>query len=177
MDTVLRIIEKNGVFRAFVADTTELVNKATKIHGFSPVCAAAMGRTLTAACMMGFDLKSDNESLSIQIDGDGPIGNIVTVSDSHGRCTEHIRAGGIYGHSNGAALKLAHVQDGCAGPRIAAGDHAQRVSGCAGCVAAQARHFARDREAVRRAARLNNSAVHRFRALQPQVDILCGKRT
>ena len=84
MDTILRIIEKNGAFRAFVADTTELVNKAVSLHNLSPVAAAAMGRTLTASAMMGLDLKGENETLSIQIDGDGPLGNIVTVADCHG---------------------------------------------------------------------------------------------
>jgi molecular chaperone Hsp33 len=84
MDTILRLIEKKGAFRAFVADTTELVNKAVKIHGLSPVAAAAMGRTLTASAMMGLDLKSEAESLSIQIDGDGPLGNLVTVANCHG---------------------------------------------------------------------------------------------
>lgn len=84
MDTVLRIIEKSGAFRAFVADTTELVNEAVKIHGLSPVAAAAMGRTLTAASIMGLDLKGESESLSVQIDGDGPLGNIVTVANCHG---------------------------------------------------------------------------------------------
>ena len=59
MDNILRIIEKNGAFRAFVADTTGIVNEATKIHGLSPVAAAAMGRTLTAASIMGIDLKSE----------------------------------------------------------------------------------------------------------------------
>ncbi len=33
MDSILRITEKNGAFRAFAADTTELVNKAVSIHG------------------------------------------------------------------------------------------------------------------------------------------------
>lgn len=87
MDNILRIIEKNGAFRAFVADTTNLVNEATRIHGLSPVAAAAMGRTLTAAAIMGIDLKSENESVSIQISGDGPLGNIVTVAD----CNAHVR--------------------------------------------------------------------------------------
>ena len=90
MDTVLRIIEKNGSFRAFVADTTELVNDAVKIHGLSPVAAAAMGRTLTAASIMGLDLKGESESLSVQIDGDGPLGNIVTVADCHGNVRGYI---------------------------------------------------------------------------------------
>jgi len=84
MDSVLRILDKSGTYRAFVADTTELVNKAVKIHNLSPVAAAAMGRTLTAASIMGLDLKGENESLSIQISGDGPLGSIVTVADCHG---------------------------------------------------------------------------------------------
>lgn len=90
MDTILRIMEKNGAFRAFVANTTELVNKAVSIHGLSPVAAAAVGRTLTASAMMGLDLKGENESLSIQIDGDGPLGNIVTVADCHGNVKGYI---------------------------------------------------------------------------------------
>lgn len=84
MDSILRITEKSGAFRAFVADTTQLVNKAVKIHGLSPVAAAAMGRTLTAAVIMGQDLKSDSEALSVQISGDGMIKSIVTAVDSHG---------------------------------------------------------------------------------------------
>ena len=90
MDNILRIIEKNGAFRAFVADTKDLVGKATGIHGLSPVAAAAMGRTLTASSIMGLDLKSDAESLSIQIMGDGPLGNIVTVADMHGNARGYI---------------------------------------------------------------------------------------
>lgn len=90
MDNILRIIEKNGAFRAFVADTTDLVGKANSIHGLSPVAAAAMGRTLTAASIMGLDLKSDAESLSVQIMGDGPLGNIVTVADMHGNARGYI---------------------------------------------------------------------------------------
>jgi len=90
MDNILRIIEKSGAFRAFVADTTQLVNEAVKIHNLSPVAAAAMGRTLTAAAIMGLDLKSDSESLSVQINGDGPLGTIVTVTDCHANVRGYI---------------------------------------------------------------------------------------
>ena len=84
MDSILRITEKNGAFRAFAADTTELVNKAVSIHGLSPTSAATMGRTLTAASIMGLDLKDEKETVSVQIDGDGPVGAIVTVADRRG---------------------------------------------------------------------------------------------
>ena len=48
MDNILRIIEKSGAFRVFVADTTELVGKAAKIHNLSPVAAAALGTVQSA---------------------------------------------------------------------------------------------------------------------------------
>ncbi len=90
MDNILRIIEKSGAFRVFVADTTELVNKAAKIHNLSPVAAAALGRTLTAASIMGLDLKTQAEGLSIQICGDGPLGDIVTASDCFGNVRGYV---------------------------------------------------------------------------------------
>lgn len=90
MDNILRIIEKSGAFRVFVADTTELVGKAAKIHNLSPVAAAALGRTLTAASIMGLDLKTQSEGLSIQICGDGPLGDIVTASDCFGNVRGYV---------------------------------------------------------------------------------------
>lgn len=90
MDRILRITEKNGAFRAFVAETTVIVNHAAAIHGLSPVAAAAMGRTLTAASIMGLDLKNQSETISIQIDGDGPIGAVVTVADCCGNVRGYI---------------------------------------------------------------------------------------
>lgn len=90
MDNILRIIEKSGAFRVFVADTTEIVNEAVKIHNLSPVAAAALGRTLTAASIMGLDLKTQSEGLSIQICGDGPLGDIVTASDCFGNVRGYV---------------------------------------------------------------------------------------
>lgn len=90
MDNILRIIEKSGAFRVFVADTTELVGHAAKIHNLSPVAAAALGRTLTAASIMGLDLKTQSEGLSIQICGDGPLGDIVTASDCFGNVRGYV---------------------------------------------------------------------------------------
>ena len=90
MDNILRIIEKNGAFRAFVAETTELVGKAVSIHDMFPVVAAAFGRTLTAASIMGLDLKDDTEGLSIQICADGPIGNLLVAADCNGNVRGYV---------------------------------------------------------------------------------------
>lgn len=81
-DYIVRATAAQGTIRAFAATTTEMVNKALRIHGLSPIATAALGRTLTAAGMMSRMLKSEKDKLTIQIKGDGPLGGIVVCSDS-----------------------------------------------------------------------------------------------
>lgn len=81
-DIIIRGNEKNGKIRFFGAITTKLVNDAVKIHMTSPVVSAAFGRTLTAASMMGTMIKGEDETLSIQIRGDGPLEGVVAVANS-----------------------------------------------------------------------------------------------
>ena len=59
-------------------DTTEMVNRAIKHHGLSPLAAAALGRTLTACTFMASGLKNEKDDLSVTIAGDG-IGGKITV--------------------------------------------------------------------------------------------------
>ncbi len=80
-DYIIRATAAEGTVRAFAAVTTGLVNKASQVHDLSPIAAAALGRTLTAAGMMARMLKNDKDKLTIQIKGDGPLGGIVVVSD------------------------------------------------------------------------------------------------
>ncbi len=80
-DYIIRATAAEGTVRAFAAVTTGLVNKASQVHDLSPIAAAALGRTLTAAGMMARMLKNENDKLTIQIKGDGPLGGIVVVSD------------------------------------------------------------------------------------------------
>ena len=82
MDKIIRVTEKNGMLRGFAAETTCLAEEARNIHDTYPVVTAALGRMLTANAMMGITLKGEKETLSLQIKGSGPVGGIVTVSDS-----------------------------------------------------------------------------------------------
>ena len=47
----------------------------------SPVATAALGRTLMGTAMMGAMLKADQASVTVTIDGGGPLGRIVCVAD------------------------------------------------------------------------------------------------
>lgn len=66
--------------RGFAAVTTALSEEARRRHDCFPVAAAALGRTMTAACLLAANLKTD-ESVTIRIAGDGPIGQI--MADAH----------------------------------------------------------------------------------------------
>ena len=76
-DYMIRATAADGQIAAYAAVTTQMVDEARRRHGTSPVVTAALGRTMTAAGLMGWQLKDEDESLTIQIDGDGPIERIV----------------------------------------------------------------------------------------------------
>lgn len=78
--------------RFFIADTTEMVQKAGDIHETTPVSTAAFGRTLTGAAIMGRMLKNEQDRLTFQINGSGEIKSILVVSDSTGNVKGYISA-------------------------------------------------------------------------------------
>ena len=84
-DYIIRGTAADGQILAFAANTSNMAEEARRRHELTPTAAAAVGRTLTAAAMMGCQLKGRDETLSIQIEGNGPIGRIVAVTDGEGR--------------------------------------------------------------------------------------------
>jgi len=67
--------------RVFAGVTTRTVEEARRIHDMYPTPCVAFGRTLTGAALMSQTLKDPDNTITIQIKGDGPIGGIVVVSD------------------------------------------------------------------------------------------------
>jgi len=81
-DYIVRATAAEGLIRAFAAVTTKMVGDAASIHNLSPVASAALGRTLTAAAIMSkMKLASEDNVMTIQIKGDGPLGGIIVASD------------------------------------------------------------------------------------------------
>lgn len=89
-DYLIRGTSEDGAVRFFACITTNLVEEARRIHDCYPVAAAALGRMLTAGSMMGTMLKSDKDLLTIQINGKGPAGGVVAVSDNSGNVRGYI---------------------------------------------------------------------------------------
>lgn len=84
MDRIIRATAGDGMIKMAVISARDTVERAREIHSCSPTAAAALGRTLCAASMLGEMMKEDKASLTIRINGGGPIGSVVAVSDSAG---------------------------------------------------------------------------------------------
>lgn len=83
-DYIIRASAAENQIRAFAATTRGLVEHARSIHNTSPVATAALGRLLTAGSMMGSMMKGEDDILTLQIKGSGPIGGITVTADSKG---------------------------------------------------------------------------------------------
>ena len=57
---------------------------ARAAHNTSPVVTAALGRLLSAGAMMGSMLKGEDELITLQIKGDGPVGGLTVTADGNG---------------------------------------------------------------------------------------------
>lgn len=88
-DRLIRGTAMNGHVRALVVRTTLLVEELRQRHDTWPTATAAMGRTLTAAAMMGAMLKG-KEKINVQIKGDGPIGQVVAEANARGEVSGYV---------------------------------------------------------------------------------------
>lgn len=81
-DYIVRATAADNQIRAFAITSREMVEKARQIHNTSPVATAALGRSLSAGAMMGSMMKGEQDLLTLQIRGDGPLGGITVTADS-----------------------------------------------------------------------------------------------
>ena len=84
MDKIIRALAGDGNIKMSVITARDTVERARQIHSLTPTASAALGRTLCAASLMGEMMKEDDGSLTIRVNGVGPIGSVVAVSDSSG---------------------------------------------------------------------------------------------
>lgn len=80
-DYIAKAMAHNGQIVIYAAATTNTVEKARILHNMNPTPTVALGRVLTGAALMSQTLKAVNQTITIQIKGDGPIGGIVAVTD------------------------------------------------------------------------------------------------
>ena len=84
MDEIIRAVTGDGYVKISCITARGIVERARQIHGLAPTAAAALGRTLCAASMLGELMKEEDASLTIRVNGGGPIGSVIAVADSDG---------------------------------------------------------------------------------------------
>lgn len=90
MGKLIRCITSEGAVMVSAVDSTDIVAKAEQIHKTSAVATAALGRMLTAASMMGNMLKGEKNTISLKMDGGGPLGALTVAADSTGNVRGYV---------------------------------------------------------------------------------------
>lgn len=77
--------------KAMAISARDTVERARAIHDCWPVAAAALGRLLMAASMMGAVMKTEEGAVTLRVKGGGPLGALTAVSDSRGNVRGYVQ--------------------------------------------------------------------------------------
>ena len=102
-DYIVSATAADESIRAFAITSRELTEEARQRHETSPIVTAALGRMLSAGAMMGVMMKNEDDLLTLQVQGDGPLHGITVTADSHGR---------VKGFPNAAQVMLPPTAEG-----------------------------------------------------------------
>lgn len=83
-DHIVRATAADSQIRAFAITSRELVEEARRCHGTSPVVTAALGRLLSGGAMMGVMMKGEDDLMTVQVKGSGPVRGLTVTADSKG---------------------------------------------------------------------------------------------
>jgi len=90
MDKIIRATAADGFVKMAVITARDTVERARQIHKLSPTACAALGRTLCGVSLLGQAMKEEKATLTIRINGGGPMGSIVAVSDHEGNVRGYV---------------------------------------------------------------------------------------
>lgn len=90
MGIIINAISEDASVVCYAIDSTDIAAEAEAIHKTSATVTAALGRLLTAASLMGFQLKGKEHSITLRLKGDGPAGAVIAVADSDGNARGYV---------------------------------------------------------------------------------------
>ena len=82
-DVLVKATAASNTIRALAVVTTGVAEEARSRHQTAPTATAALGRVMTAGLLMGSMMKEE-EQLSIQFMGSGPLQGVVTDANARG---------------------------------------------------------------------------------------------
>lgn len=83
-DHLIRAIAREASVRVAAVVTTDTVADAMRRHALAPAAACALGRALTSSLLLA-TLTKGGERVTVQLQGDGPIGSITADATSEGQ--------------------------------------------------------------------------------------------
>lgn len=89
MDNLIKALIRNERIRVYIANSTDTVNEAIRIHDLWPSAASVLGKTMTVGVIMGAMLKGD-EAVTIKLDGNGQIGQVIVDSNAKGEVRGYV---------------------------------------------------------------------------------------
>ena len=89
MSKMIKALGLNEEVKIYISETTSVVNEAIKKHNLWPSAASVLGKAMTIGLLMGGTLKQD-QALTIKIDGNGPIGQVVVDANGHGEVRGYV---------------------------------------------------------------------------------------
>ncbi len=90
MGRIVRAISRDASVVCSAIDGKSIVNEIEKIHQTSAVVTAGLGRLAMGTSLMGFGLKNETDSITVRLNGKGPAGTLIAVSDSYGNVKAYV---------------------------------------------------------------------------------------
>ncbi|WP_096441103.1 Hsp33 family molecular chaperone HslO [Alteribacter populi] len=89
-DYLVKALAYDGKVRAYAIRSTDMVQEAARRHDTWRTVTAALGRSLTAATMMGTMLKGE-EKITVKIEADGPVSPIIVDANAQGEARGYVK--------------------------------------------------------------------------------------
>ena len=90
-DYLVKSLAFDGQIRAYVVDATETVSTAQKLHDTWSAASAALGRSLVGTLLLASASLQGDETMTVKINGNGPVGGIVVDGNANGTVKGYVQ--------------------------------------------------------------------------------------
>lgn len=90
-DYLVKSLAFDGQIRAYAVDATETVSTAQKLHDTWSAASAALGRSLVGTLLLASASLQDDETMTVKINGNGPVGGIVVDGNANGTVKGYVQ--------------------------------------------------------------------------------------